>query len=548
MAVEIDDLSSLETQKVSELLLQLTSQLQELNPSLDLRRGVFHDTVAYLQAVLEAAIRTNIDRYLSARSLRQINLNPDIADEDTVDDVLSNWGVTRREGTPSSGSVTIELSSPRIVSIPIGARFSANGFVYLADQTFVSRLTPETVVSSSDRLVRPTSNGRFAFSIDVTSEEVGQAQRLSTNELITPEFSIPGYVTSYATTTFSSSLDQQTNRELIASLQTGIAAKTFSNRVTMQALLRSYPAFTDVVRQSIVGFGDSEMTRDQHSLFPVSHGGRADWYIRTTPRLEYRAIPAKAVLLSKTIASSTWQIAITRAAFPGFYEILAVRRPNTVALNSGFKVLSEIRGFDNVDADFAPDIATSTEAAYSSYQTAIVTVEDTTTPTADLTVGQEIDVVCDLSGLPLIGDIQATMNGRDIRSYAADVLVKAPVPCFVTMSMVINQTSGDTPVDVQAVKTAVADFINSTAFTGRIDASRIFDVIHNTIGTAASVTNFHMIGRVRKPSSHMLYLQSSETLQVPQLPKEFVTPRTVQFFATESDIGISVKASLFSPE
>jgi hypothetical protein len=41
----------------------------------------------------------------------------------------------------------------------------------------------------------------------------------------------------------------------------------------------------------------------------------------------------------------------------------------------------------------------------------------------------------------------------------------------------------------------------------------------------------------------MLYLQSKETLLVPHLPKEFVTGRTVQFFAEESDIGVSVNSS-----
>ena len=50
---ELSSLSSLNAADVSQLLDELSTQLQELNPNLDLKRGVFKDTVAYyLQSLI----------------------------------------------------------------------------------------------------------------------------------------------------------------------------------------------------------------------------------------------------------------------------------------------------------------------------------------------------------------------------------------------------------------------------------------------------------------------------------------------------------------
>ena len=124
---EVPALDQLNTDDVQQLLARLATQLQELNPSLDLKRGVFKDTLVYYHAVLEAAIRTNLQRYQSARSLQQIEADPTLADDNVVNEVLSNWGVTRKQGTKATGAITIEITSARSVTVPFGLTFSAAG-------------------------------------------------------------------------------------------------------------------------------------------------------------------------------------------------------------------------------------------------------------------------------------------------------------------------------------------------------------------------------------------------------------------------------------
>jgi hypothetical protein len=171
---ELSNLTDLDNADVQQVLEQLTTQLQELNPSLDLKRGVFKDIVAYYHAVLETAIRTNLERYQSARSLQQINANAVAADSTVVDEVLSNWGITRKTGTRAIGSVTIEISQARSVTIPANFTFSVNGLTYVATQTFTSR-TSEGQISNpvTDRLLVQLSNGNWAFTIEVEAEDVG---------------------------------------------------------------------------------------------------------------------------------------------------------------------------------------------------------------------------------------------------------------------------------------------------------------------------------------------------------------------------------------
>ena len=54
MTIEITDLSALDPTDVQQNLDEIISRLQELNPTLDLRRGVFKDLLAGLHATLSS--------------------------------------------------------------------------------------------------------------------------------------------------------------------------------------------------------------------------------------------------------------------------------------------------------------------------------------------------------------------------------------------------------------------------------------------------------------------------------------------------------------
>ena len=539
---EISDLTQLDNADVNQLLERLAEQLQELNPALDLKRGVFKDTVAYYHAILETAIRTNLERYQSARSLQQIAADPTLADDDVVNEVLSNWGVTRRIGTRASGSVTIELSAARTVTVPEGFTFEADGQQYSATATFVARPSADQVATVNDRLLIQLNSGNWAFVVDVEAAELGTEYKLNAGDLIIPDRTLVNYVTSYATSTFSDGTNTETNAELISELQLGLSAKTLSNRTNMRSWIRSIPAYESVTNQSIVGYGDAEMLRDKHTIFPISFGGRVDWYIRGQSALQRSSQQMTATLISIVGDVSTWQFSLNKTVFPGFYEVERIRRLADSGLNSGFEIVTDNRGNDLTGDGFVPDIVTITEGAYSAFQTTTIQFEDTATAVAGLTLGQTAEYVCEITGVPLIAALQAEISSRDVRSYAADALVKAPVPCFVDITFTINKAAGDAAPDVDAIKAALVEEVNNVGFIGRLDGSHLVDLVHNFIINDVSVTDLDLFGRVRRPDGSIQYLRAADSLVIPDQPDKMVTAKTVQFFTEVSRISINVRS------
>lgn len=542
--MELSDLSSLDAANVSSLVDRLAAQLQELNPTLDLKRGVFKDTVLYYHAVLEAAIRTNLDRYLSARSLLKIQEDPSLADDTTVNQVLSNWGVARREGTKATGTIIIELSALQTVTVPQNSIFEANGKRYLATATFVGRTLSSQVIADTDRLITELSNGNYAFTVDVEAEAIGTDYKLVAGDLIVPNKAISGYVTSYALSTFSDGTNTETNEELIQQLQLGISAKTISNRVNMIAWLRSLSQYSDITNQSIIGYGDAEMLRDQHSILPISFGGRIDWYIRTQKPLQIVTKTVNALLVSISAEGSVWQFSINRNELPGFYSVRKIRYSGTSALNSGFEITSFTRFLDLTNLEFTPDIATLPEGVFSPFQTAIIKFIDKDTSTADLNIGDVVAFDYELVGLPLLRDIHDLVASRDVRHYGADMLVKAPVPCFVAVGLTINKAAGDAEPDTSAIKLAIVDLINSTDFIGRLDGSRIIETVHGYLSNNVSITGLQLLGTLLYPDGTTQYLTASDSLQIPELAGRMVSAKTVQFFAEVDNIVINIASTI----
>lgn len=541
---ELSALADLNTENVQQLLDKLATQLQELNPALDLRRGVFHDMLAYYHAVLEAAIRTNLERYQSARSLQQIEADPTLADETVVNEVLSNWGITRKIGTKARGPVTIELNSKRSVVIPQGFIFQANGKQYLSVSTFTARTDAAQIATSLDRLLTQLSNGNWAFVVEVEAADIGEAYKLNTNELIVPVQSISNYVTSYATSTFADGVNTETNAQLIDQLQLGISAKTLSNRANMRAYLRSIDSFSSVTNQSIVGYGDPEMLRDRHTIFPVSYGGRVDWYVRGQQALQRTTKTVSAVCISIYGSTSTWQFSLDKNVFPGFYEVSKIRRIVDANLNSGFEIILDNRGNDLTGTGFIPDIATVAEGAYTTFQTAIIQFVDTVTDTATISIGQTSSYLCEITGTTLIQDIQTLISSRDVRSYAADALIKAPVPCFTQVTITINKMTGDADPDLDGIKNSILEVINQADFFGRLDGSRITSAVHSYLTGNMSTSALDMLGRIRKPDGTVQYVRSSDALVIQDQPEDMVTAKTVQFFSELADITINVVSTI----
>lgn len=548
MPIELRSFEDLDPNVVAQQLTETVQRVQEDNPHIDMRMGVFFSLLGYYHALLATQQQTNIADYLNGRSLLMIEADPALALPDLVDDVFSNFRVERKLGSRATGSLTIILSREINTVIGVGSVFEATGGIrFVTEDVFTAKLADDHVLSATDRPLTRTADGNYAFVIEVVAEVEGATGEIKKDTVVAPLVEPNFFVTSYAANDFTGGKDAETNTELLNKLQLGLAGKAMSNRTQMQAMLRDIDAFSRVIAMSIIGYGDQEMLRDQHTIFPMSFGGRVDWYVRGQEQIYRLKITKEAVLIgTDALGRGIWQMAISRTDAPGFYELANVRLANAEEVVGGFNILTDTRGVDVTGDDFVPDIDVTNiaESAYSAYQTAIIRFVDTVTPTNTLSVGARQSYDLEARCMPLIGEIQTHVNDRAVRHHGSDCLVKAPVPCFTTINFTIYKQSGEATPDLDAIKNAICTEINNIGFIGRLYASRLHDTIHGYLRNATSLSAIDMHGRIRYPDGSIKYVRGSEVLRVPDAPSAMVSPRTVQFFISPEDIGISVETTV----
>lgn len=547
--IELVPIQQLDPDMVQAALDEVLQRVRDDNPGLDLRRGVLAELLVYYHAVLDSQRQTNINDYLEGRSLLAISQDPDGADPDLVDDVLSNFRVERKPGSRSTGDVTVVLSDNVTVTIAAGAVWQAQGREFVTTQAFTAKIEAGQVVVDSDRLLTETADGNWAFTITVEAADDGESFDVPKDTLVVPLAVPANYVTSFAASDFSGGLAEETNAELITRLQEGIAAKALSNRVNMAAALRAVEAFSRVVTMSIVGFGDAEMLRAFHTMLPVALGCRVDWYVRTQQKVLKLKLTKTATLVSvDTAGVGTWQISIARDEAPGFYEFVEIRQVGASEQVGGYTVTSDVRGLDLSGTGFTPDIVGATEAAYSAYSVATIQFADTDTDATDLSAGDQRDYELAAVCLPLIQDIQTHVNSRDVRHYGGDCLVKAPVPCFVQLSLTVHKKAGDADPDVTGMKEALATVVNTIGFVGVLYGSQLQNVVHDFLASGQTASIIDMLGRIRYPDGTIRWVRDGEVLSVPDSPGNMVSARTVQFFTEPASISVSVVTSIPSGE
>lgn len=548
MTIAVRDLDTLDADNVAQQLAEAATRVQEQNPRLDARRGVLHDTVVYFHAALAEQLNANLRDYEKARSLKDIEADPTLSDPELVDQVLSNFGVVRKGGSFATGEVAVVVFDDVTLTLAAGTRFQASGKTFTTDRVYTAKAESAQINDAGDRLLTRLDDGNWRFTLFVTADEEGPASRLAKDTLITPQAVPANYVTSFAVGTFTGGKSTEGNAELIARLQQGVACKAPSNRVNMAAMLRQVEAYSRVVALSILGMGDPEMLRDKHWIFPVGGGGRVDWYVRSEERLTHKLLQKTATCLSKDSSNNTslWQLAVTRDDAPGFYELANVRRLGGGESLGGFTVVSEVRSLDLTGDGWRPDIVGLVEGDYTRFMTAVVQFTDNGTGQESLTVGDVGDYQLEALYLPLIGDIQDTLSAADVRSRVADVLIKAPVPCFLGLSFTVFKAAGQDDPDLDAVRSALAAAVNAAGFTGKLFASELQSAAADHLLDGQRTGAIDMLGRIRYPGGLTRYVRSSEVLTVPAEPTSLVSARTVQFFLDPADVGVTVVTSVQS--
>lgn len=542
MPLQITNLDELDQATIDQMFTTLTQLMQERHPEVELTRGVFHDLVLYFNSVLNATVRENIDRVLQSKSLLKITQNPALSEPELVDEVLSNFNLTRGTGLFASGEVTFILREPTATVIQQGLRLNTDLVSFNPVETFTAIPPGSPLTSELDRRMITVGDGTYAVNISVKANAAGLIGNIKKGTTLVPEFIPDNTVAIYATSDFVNGADPLTNEEFLEKLPSALAAKTIGGRASYAAMIKSQPAFEMVRHISVVGFGEPEQKRDQHSLFPISGGGKIDLYVQSynTYQTQEHLLQATFIEESTDEIGTIWQINIDKNVAPGFYEVTRIALPSDTGA-TGYQILNELRGMNYEDEDFVPDIIGREEGAYTRYQTAVLRFLDPNTSAADLTpLSSKAYYAVTTNSMPLIGQIQDFVSSRDVRSRTADVLVRAAIPCFTKISFTIRKDAASEMPDIAAIRSAIVKAVSNIGFSGQLHASVISGAVQPYLKGKQAIGAIDMFGRILRPDGKATFVRDNTVLHIPHDPQRLVSGKTTAFLVSEDDISISV--------
>jgi len=532
------DLSSLDAATVAAIEAQLVTQLAEQYPSLDLTEGrVLHDLLIRPAAMFHALNQTNMDTIRNSMTLSAVEGGVTPVDDTIVDAVVSNFRLVRDTGAKSTGQVTIVLSALVTTTVAYLTKFTVGTTSFITTKTFIGVTSAESVLDSTyQRLIVERNDGTYSFVIDVEAEQAGAAYTLKANTNFDAVDAEPAnMVIAYATQDFTSGRDVETNAQLVARYKQSISPAVLSGRSHIEATLRAVD--TGLKAVSIVGYGDAEMLRDRHNIFQISHGGKADMYIRTRDCPQAISVQKTATLVDPV--THTYQITLLRDDAPGHYSVDKVLPADTNPDEGTLTITQTMRGLDltSTDGAFVPDVDTVIEGAYSRYQTTILQFidPDNTDSTADYDVY--------VTYMPSVLAMQNRVNDRAFRNPQADYLVRAAVPALCSVELTVQYTSSTAP-SATAIQQSVASVVNNMPFAiGQLPASLVHDAVCDVVGRlyAIVISPINMYCRILKPDGTVMAFANHNQLRIPSLPAEGVTPRTTAIFLAAEDVDVTLE-------
>lgn len=486
------------------------------------------------QAYLAALHNSRLTQLQAASSLQAIVEGlADVTDTD-VDNICSNYFITRNPAVAAYGKVKIVTSTDTSYVLPIGFEVSFSGLTFRTTAVHYIYASATTGVTTSDtvQLLRNRGDGTYEFFITVTAQQTGSASKLPNGAVVTLATTSSGMVSASVSGDFSGGTAAETNAELLARASTGVTAKVIGGDEHIDALVRAqYPTY----QTSTVGVGSSLMTRDQNNIFGVSTGGKIDVYAKTAASMSSSTITITGTITNSTTRAISATIPYTTAA--GIYRIVAIR-PAGLGGTGGNTPATLTRNA-SVLSGWNPVLINSRDIAYSARQAITITWLDTLgsgTYTNGLTRSYDIDILYMPDLLAL--DTYLTNNVR--RPGGTDLLVKAGVPCRTSVAITLATTVGYSAPSTTSVAVAIANTINAIPFgtaslTGYALASSVAAVAPYSTIQAVSVG-----GTIYRPNDTDLVIAPSSTLTITIDGTAKQGPSNTFFSSNIADISVTL--------
>lgn len=443
-----------------------------------------------------------------------------------IDLLASNYNTTRSSGVKARGKLKVTVANSYGIGVYQGTKFSQTslGLSYFPVQNFT--ITPG-VITDSGQIPLRENNGLYFFIIDVEAENTGPEYQISSGTILALAAStdIVGFVKAEAYGNFSTGKSPETDKELIAKFKSNLGSTRFESAVGIaNRFSREFPGFQYL---SACGANDDEMKRSKQNALGLSTFGKADIYVRSSLGPEIKFIDKEA----KKTSVGTWEMTIDNTDVPGFYQIKSIT-PIVPDVNIGGTLVFKLPDFDYAiyPGERNNEITNKVDARFTKYQTAKI-IFNYNDP-ANLAIGEKAVFNVQVTYQPNILEMQNMLLQDEHRIACADYLVKAVVPCMVSLKLNISKkrpTDTYESLNLQQLKKDLFKYINTIPIGQELHASNIIDICHNYDIRRVDLP-IEMRGVIFCPDGSVIELEDDDTLAIPQELSKGVTNKTTAFF------------------
>lgn len=256
--------------------------LTDAVPNADFRKGgALRDFAVGALASIFAYMKKEVDYVKARQSLLLLGTLTDSDVDSAVDEILSNWFISRLDGTYARGMVTLYFTQQSDVTIPVASKFSqSSGLIFNLDSV------SDMAVLGTDLLPVYNTSGivtAYCTQIPLVADQAGSAYNIEPGAFA--DFSRFNAFLSRVENAqaFAGGADKEATTDMLTRAETAISTRNMISARSIDVVLKN--EFSEINNLVTVGYGDPEMLRDlveeESTRTRIHSGGHADVYLHS---------------------------------------------------------------------------------------------------------------------------------------------------------------------------------------------------------------------------------------------------------------------------
>ncbi len=494
----------------SEIQNDLIVFMLRQNTKIDVSDGqVIKDVSINAPASVMETLFSNIEEVRNAQSI----LNASSMSTQDMNNLVANYGVTRKSATPSLGTVVFFTPTQPIADfeIPTGTRVATSASDNSPQTVFLTVNSVKFIAALEATYFNPDT-GNWEIEANIQAEQggtIGNVGPFTINQVV--NFDLPFKVVNKIAS--SGGTDQESNQDLAVRT---INSFLGNNKGTRSGYLGTVLAQPNVLDALVEGPGDDLMVRDG------GQGGKVDIWTLTSSLSATELNKNSNSALTITWNNSQQALAGYQFNFPllpvdvdSALTVVGTTSPNN-ALNavtlfesrnpapSGIPYINQGEFHYTFNKANNLDTAHSVEAGDNIIWNPN-TLEQLRTFPSGLNSGNSLQIDITYSYDKTINDLQTLIDDPSNKIITADVLVKEAIKVTIDIQADINlepsfkSTPNTETQTVNSVIQAVTQSINNVKMGTKLEKSDIVQIIHNVSGVDNVILNSVTITRILNP-------------------------------------------------